>query len=124
MDSEIFNKIEKIFESESDEAPSWANDILNELKEIKKIITQTNKTTKKIDKNYYDFINNLRKTMKAYSTDNYFPRIKYKGRILGINHRGLLYDIATERILPKQEAFQIYYDLYKNKDKLKVIKNI
>ena len=38
MDSEIFNKIEKIFESESDEAPSWANDILNELKEIKKII--------------------------------------------------------------------------------------
>lgn len=116
----VFKKIDLIFNTYSDDRPLWAQEILQELKEIKSLINSTNNTVNRIDKNYYDFIKEFRKLMRADVENNIYPKVKYKNKSLGINFKGYLYDTVKNAILSKDEAFSAYEYFYTNKNNLNI----
>jgi len=116
----IFDKIDSIFSGYSDDRPIWAQEILEELKEIKSLINSTNKTVKKIDKNYYDFIKNFRKQMRADVNNDIYPKVRYQNRLLGVNFKGYLYDVESNTTLSREEAFSAYEYFYSNKNDLNI----
>lgn len=118
----IFEKIDSIFSGYSDNRPLWAQEILDELKEIKQSLNQTNNTVKRIDKNYYDFVKEFRKSMQPDTYNNIYPKIDYKKRSLGVNFKGYLYDVNTHETLTKDEAFSAYEYFYTNKMDLNIYK--
>jgi len=116
----IFSKIDKIFELENDTTPKWAQELLFEIREVKKLLqkeTIAPKTTIcQRGTDIKSFIMNFRKTVKQ---DEMFI---YQGRELGINSRGLLYDINTNSILKTQEAYEVYGYIYKHDTEIKNIR--
>lgn len=106
----VYDQIDAIFSREADDKPQWANEILKELKEIKTLLKEQKQTY--VDDEYYDFIKRFRREMRASIDDNLYPTFDYKGRRLGIDFKGLLYDKSTSRIIPKKEAFEIYRFAY------------
>lgn len=114
----IHKKIEKLYKKSKDTEPSWVSEIKAELTEIKTLL-KTTKSPKKYKKKrqaYFDFINQLRKQLRADTVNNIYPEIHYKDRRIGANLEGFLYDKATSQILPSKEAFKIYEYLF-NKNK-------
>jgi len=103
----------------TDEPPNWAKEILQELKEIK-ILLKKNRYKKTNDnkREYYNFVNTLRKKLRVYVKENKHPRIYYNNRYYGISEEGLLYNMHTLNNLPTYKAFEIFEFLYNNKDNL------
>ncbi len=121
----IYEKVEKLFEDKIDDNPVWANEILKELKEIRKLLFKISKnaSTNK-DKDYFTFIKRFRKKMKPDVEKNIYPEVEYKGRRLGINSQGYLYDKDTLENLPRYEAFEVFRHFYeKEKKEKKLIDN-
>jgi hypothetical protein len=119
MSSNIYDQVQKLLE-EKESRPSWADEILFELKEIKrelKLLNESSKSRKK-DKAYFAFIKKLREELRADIINGIYPQIEYKGRELGINFKGYIYDKATGKDLSATEAFKVYRFLYYNKDSL------
>jgi len=108
----IFSKIDKIFEQDSDDTPKWAQELLCELKEIKELLKKSEKPAPKIVKkestDIKSFIRGFRKMLKK---DEKFI---YQGRELGINTNGLLYDINTHSVLMYFEAYEVYGYIFKH----------
>jgi hypothetical protein len=103
--------------------PKWAQEILNELKEIKLLIKKNNYNknyykTSPEKRDYYNFVNNLRKELKADVANNIYPKIYYNKTYYGINKDGLLYNMHTLNELPTYKAFEIFKFLYNNRDKI------
>ena len=112
----IYNKIDTIFSGECEDKPAWANEILNELKEIKTLLKEQKQTVNRIDRNYYDFVKKFRESMKADVANNVYPTFYYKGKKLGVDFKGLLYDKATKKNISRDEAFEAYRYAYEYKD--------
>ena len=114
----LYKQIDNIFNS----SPKSKDDdllyeILNELKEIKEVLKNSNNrySTKyePISEEFYQFITNFRESLKADVDKDIYPEVEYKGRKYGINNIGLLYDKNTSKVISKQEAFRIYRYFYK-----------
>ncbi len=117
----IYNQIDNIFDNSQNSGDKiLLDDILNQLKEIKELLKTNNKpiTPKEsISEDFYQFIKDFRKSLKADINKDIYPEVEYKGRKFGVNNRGLLYDKDTTRFISKQEAFKIYRYFYKNREK-------
>ena len=108
----IYDKIDSIFSGEAEEKPKWADEILNQLKEIKILLKEQKTQITKIDNNFYEFVKKFRISMRADVVNNVYPTFTYHGRDLGVDFKGLLYDKKTLKILPRDEAFKIYKYAY------------
>jgi len=109
----IFLQIDKIFEEDEDIPPKWAKELLCEIKDIKQILKNEKieipiMPKKRNTSTITDFIRGFRKMLKK---DEKFV---YLARELGINSKGLLYDINTYEELSSSEAYQVYGYIYKN----------
>lgn len=113
----VYEKIDKIFSEESDNRPKWADEILQELKEIKAIL-QYRQTEKNHDYTFYNFVNSFRKKMMPDAQNNIYPEVEYQGKKIGVNFKGLLYYKENLRLLSKNEAFKVYRYLYEHKKKI------
>ncbi len=116
----IYEKIDEIFSGESDDRPQWATEILDELKELKELIKNCkslpiqNEPAKNISINnnisnaddFHKFMTYYRNTNKESTT------IHYKNEIYKLNERGLIYNIATNRVISTTYAIEIYRSLY------------
>jgi len=101
-----------------DEPPSWAKEIIKEIKEIKSLLKKSNYKKTNYKKEYYSFVNNLRKKLKSDVKDNKHPKIYYNNKYYGISEEGLLYNMHTLNNLSTYKAFEIFEFLYKNKNNL------
>ena len=113
----VYEQIDAIFSGEAHDKPQWANEILSELKEIKSLLKEQKQSfprDKKIynDSKYYDFVKEFRIKMKANIEEKTYPTFVYKGRKLGIDFKGLLYDQSTLKTISKKEAFTVYRFAY------------
>jgi|GEM_PF-1859770 len=119
----VLDQVEKLIDDQR-QNPQWADAILFELREIKRLLQNmqpTSPTPQKTttDKHaYFAFVNRLRKELRADIVNDIYPEINYQGKTLGVNFKGHLYDKATTEELPAHEAFSVYRFLYDNKEKL------
>ena len=112
----IYEQIDKMLHSDESK-PAWADEILQELKEIKALLNNKPKKPKR-DREYFKFVDMLRERMRADIDNGNYPEIYYQGKTLGINFKGHIYDKADAKTLPAHEAFRIYRFLYEHKDML------
>ena len=113
----IYQKIDAIFTHELDAPPAWATELLQEVQELKSLIKEEKRESRKRDREFYAFLKEFRLSMKADVNKNVYPKIiDYKGRKLGVNFDGLLYDVKNSNLLPTKEAFRVYGYLYKKKN--------
>lgn len=118
----VYEKVEKLL-NEQDDRPSWADEILFELKEIKHLLKElkSSRPKRREDKDrsaYFAFVKSLRKQMRADIINDIFPQVNYLDKELGINFKGHLYDKSTNKELPAHEAFAVYRFLYENRKNL------
>lgn len=117
----VYEKIEKIFQHQELDRPAWADEILQELRQInakldaKPLMHVQNHSYKQDD--FYEFIKNFRIQMKADIVNNVYPEVEYNGKRYGINFNGLLYNKETTATISTAEAKIIYRFLYENKCK-------
>ena len=119
-------EIEKLLKNQDETVNDLLIAILKELKEINKTLKQTSKTTyNKKGRDYYNFINKLRKDLRADVDKNIYPEIIYNNKKIGVTFNGYLYDKETNNNLRAFEAYEIYDFLYKNRNRLNdfIIKN-
>lgn len=113
----IYQKIDAIFANELDTPPAWAVELRQEVQELKELITEANQKSHQRDREFYSFLKEFRLTMRADVEKKLYPKIiDYKGRKLGVNFDGLLYDVKSSHLLPTKEAFRVYNYLYKKKN--------
>jgi uncharacterized protein (DUF1697 family) len=117
----VYDQVEKLL-SKSDDTPAWADAILFELREIKRLLEQresrTTSSKKQNKSDYFAFVKKLRQELRADILNDIYPEIHYQGKELGINFKGHIYDKATTQELPAHEAFGVYRFLYDNRNKL------
>ena len=109
----IYEKIEN-FVKEENERPSWVDEILYELREIKRLIKNSNEQKQK----YYKFVDHLKKTFKEALQKGNSIEIEFYGGIYSINLKGYIYDVVTKKEVDAQKAFEIFHFLYYNKKNL------
>jgi len=110
----IYEKIDAIFSGEAESRPEWANEILSELRDIKELLNNTKESKKSLALN--SFIKEFRISMKANSKNT----LLYAGKELGVNFKGLLYDKSNSRILPKDQAFEVYKYAHIHQENIKI----
>jgi len=106
----IYQKIENFIKQES-EKPSWVDEILYELREIKQLI----KEDKEDKKNFQKFISKLKKKFKEDIKNGKDIEIVFKDKVYGVNMRGFFYDIDTKKEVDAKDAFEIFRFLYYNR---------
>jgi len=116
MNEDIYKKIDAIFAQEPNQRPEWVDEILDEIRELRERLDSYEKKGAKRDKRFYSFVKEFRNLMYADIEKNRYPKINYQNRILGVNFKGLLYDVKTSRLLHTKEAFRVYEYLYKNRN--------
>lgn len=117
----VYEKVEKLYEKKSDPLePTWVKELKVELKEIKMLLKdmQNPRRNKRKNQDYFNFVNELRKRLKANTNAEVYPELEYKGKRIGANFKGLLYDKATTKTLPAQEAFALYEYFYEKKEQI------
>lgn len=123
---DIYEKIDAIFAGEAEEKPPWAEEILDELREIKSLLKENQAPQKHSVTSYenstglYTFVKEFRRSMRADTLNNIYPTFVYKGKRLGVDFKGLLYDKESTRILPRAEAYKVYeyaYNQHKHGEK-------
>lgn len=121
----VYEKIEKIFRHQDVDRPQWADEILEELREIKVKLDAKetyshvqNHTYKQQDFNeFYAFVKEFRSQMRADVVNNIYPEVVYEGKKYGVNFNGLLYEKSSYAVIPFEQAKKIYRYLYENKRK-------
>ena len=116
----VYEKIEKLYKKEDVTEPTWVKELKQDVKEIKLLLKnmQNPKRAKRKSKDYFTFVNILRERLKADTIKEVYPEVHYKGRRIGVNIKGHLYDKATTKSLPSQEAFALYEYFYAKKEKI------
>ncbi len=120
MQENILSQVEKLL-SEDANRPEWADEILFELREIKKLLqsqSESVQSRKERRKAFFAFINMLRKRMRADIINGTYPEIYYRGRTLGVNLKGYIYDKQTTADLSATEAYEVYRFLFDNRENL------
>ncbi len=110
-------EIEKLLKNQDNTVNDLLEAILIELKEINKTLKEKPKNSYK-NRDYYNFINKLRKNLRADVEKNIYPEINFNNRRIGVTFNGYLYDKETNENLKAYEAYEVYDFLYKNKDHL------
>lgn len=119
----IHDKIEKIFSQTRSDAPQWAIELLQELKEIKQLLqTQASQLVpvqypSQNNSLFYEFVNDFRNKMRADVINNIYPEVEFQNKKIGVNFKGLLYYKSDSSLLRKDEAFKVYRYLYESKNK-------
>ncbi len=113
----VYEQMEKMLK-ENDTRPEWVDEILFELREIKRLLQEQHRPKYRKNKDFFRFINKLRDDLRADIARDIYPEIIYKGRMLGINLKGYIYDKTTAKDLPAHEAFEVYRFLYDNRERL------
>lgn len=120
----VYDKIEQIFQQQDPSRPVWVDDVIKELKELKEkmdshliIQNQQKKSYSKTDYSFFQFVNGLRRKMRADIGKNIYPEVMYAGGRYGINFNGLMYDKSTGAIIPAEQAKKIYRFLYEHQQK-------
>lgn len=113
----VYQKIDAIFAEELDTPPVWAKELMEEIQSLKEMVAKGEQRAKKRDKAFYLFIKEFRHSMLPNTEKCLYPKVQdYKGRKLGVNFKGLLYDVKSSNLLSTSEAFKVYGYLYKKKD--------
>ena len=112
----VYEQVEKML-NESEKRPEWVDEMLFELREIKRLLQESRQKHKR-NKDFFRFINRLREKMRADIANDIYPEIHFKSRILGINFKGYIYDKYTTKELTAQEAYEVYRFLYDNQERL------
>jgi len=119
----IFEEIDRMFAKSSKDDKCDLQKVMEEIRNIKSMIediqSQLNKKRgRKRSKEYYKFVDALRRSMYADVDNNIYPEIKYNGRKLGVDINGMIYDKSDQHVLPTYEAFEVYDFLYAHRDSL------
>jgi hypothetical protein len=116
----IYDKIEKIYTKQESDEPAWVGEFRAELKEIKILLKNrpSPKKKKRKTKAYFEFVNVLRERLKADKVNRVYPELEYKGKRIGVNFKGFLYDKATTNSLSANEAFAVYEYFYDKKEQI------
>jgi len=116
----IYDKIEKIYTQKESDEPAWVVEFRAELKEIKMLLKKSAKPQRKKRKSkaYFEFVNLLRERLKADTVNGVYPELEYKGKRIGVNFKGFLYDKETTNSLSANEAFAVYEYFYEKKEKI------
>jgi hypothetical protein len=117
--------IERFLEEErrTDGRPAWAEEILEEIVAIRRLL-ESEKECKRREE-YRRFLGKLRKRLRANPARGIYPKIRYGGGEYGVDARGSLYELATQRDLSAREAFEIYEFLFEKRENLwDVVKGI
>lgn len=123
---DIYEKIDIMFSGEAENRPKWADDLLDELKEVKSLLLELkstqnlNVTANNLDRQYYNFVKQFRINLSPDLQNNIYPTYHYKNQKLGIDIKGLLYDKETTRTLLKYEAFDAYRFAYDHQNTIKI----
>jgi len=122
----LYDKIEALYQNNGNKSTLPTSDILremlNELKEIKTLLSSNYQKTSKIDISLKEFVAEFRKNLQPNINTNHYPEVEYKGRVLGVNFKGLLYDKDTLNLITTQEAFEVYryfYNKHLNKNSVR-----
>ena len=122
MKKSVYEKIDKIYskESKGGSEPSWVEEFRAELKEIKSLLKdlQNPRRNRRKNQDYFNFVKELRRRLKADVESGVYPEVVYKGRRIGANNKGFLYDKATTKSLPANEAFALYEYFYAKKEEI------
>jgi len=112
----LYDKIEALYQDNGKKNTTPPSDILremlNEIKEIKALLSSNYQKTSRIDISLKEFVADFRKNLQPNINTNYYPEVEYKGRVLGVNFKGLLYDKSTLNLITTQEAFEVYRYFY------------
>jgi len=117
----VYDKIEKMYEPNRDEEPSWVNELRLELKEIKALLQGQKKLyvkKKKKSQAYFDFVKLFRERLMADTEKGVYPEVHYQGKRIGVNIKGFLYDKASTKSLKAYEAFALYEHFYAIKEQI------
>jgi len=112
----IFKQIDSIFYEDPNHPPQWAMELLLEIREVKSLLLQQKQQStpkQTISKEFYQFIKDFRKSMQPSPQNDFYPTYTYKGKKLGIDFKGLLYDKATTNYISRAEAYEVYEFAYK-----------
>ena len=115
---DIYEKIDEFLGEEifkEDVKDDVLKEILFELREIKALFA---KKTKKLPKDYYDFVNEFRAKYKEDAINGKYPEFEFQGKILAVNEKGLLYNKQNNRLLSTNEAFRVFEALYEYRNKI------
>ena len=113
-------EINKLLQDQDETTTDLLIEILKELKEINKTLKQKLKSTakKRRDRDYYSFINRLRRDLRTDVDKNFSPEIKYNNKQIGVSLDGYLYNKKTNKNLRAFEAYEVFDFLYKNRNNL------
>ncbi len=111
---QIYQQIDTIFDNPSSKRPKWADELFEEIQELKALLkAQTQQTQQKSKKenndDFFDFLKEFRKNLQTDTAKS----IKYQGQKLGVDTNGLLYDKETLSTLSRQKAYLIYNHFYR-----------
>jgi len=122
MKKSVYEKIDKIYRKElkNDNEPSWVGEFRAELKEIKSLLKdlQNPRRNRRKNQDYFNFVKELRRRLMADVESGVYPEVIYNGRRIGANNKGFLYDKATTKSLPANEAFALYEYFYAKKEEI------
>lgn len=115
----VYDKIDKLYANDTD-ISTLAIEIRSELKEIKALLKDMNnpRRNKYKNKDYFTFVDELRKKLQADTEKEIYPELDYQGKRIGVNFKGFLYDKSTIKNVTSQEAFAIYEYFYTRKDEI------
>lgn len=108
----VYSQIDAIFSGESEEVPQWAKDILKEVREVKQLLIEQQRSQGDNDREYYNFLKIFRTQMRADVEKDLYPSFCYDGIEYGVDRNGLLYEKGSGRTVTKNEAFEIYRYAY------------
>jgi len=116
----VYEKIEKIYATKQSDEPAWVAELRDELREIKILLQNGVKPARKKrrSKAYFDFVNLLRERLKADTVKEIYPELEYKGKRIGVNFKGFLYDKETTKSLAAFEAFKVYEYFYEKQESM------
>ncbi len=107
--TKMMNDFEHTF-SEQNNAPLWAQELLAEIKAVRRLLETQQSSKKPYD--FYDFVNAFRKAMQADTINSHYPEVEVEGSRFGVTRAGLLYDKSTAKEIGRTEAFATYKILY------------
>ena len=116
----VYEKIEQIYTKKEHDEPAWVEEFRAELKEIKTLLKSKAQPSKKKrkPKAYFKFVDVLRERLKADTQKELYPELNYKGKRIGVNFKGFLYDKATTNSLTANEAFEVYEYFYEKREEI------
>ena len=108
----IYEKVEKFINS-SQNRPIWVDEILFELREIKRLLKE-----EKNKKEFYTFVSKLKQRFKDSLVEGREIKISFKQRYYKVDMKGFICEIKSSETLDKKKAFEIFRFLYENKENL------